>query len=90
MRNLWSNLEIEELKTHYPSSSKEEIAHVLFKRNWESIKSKAKELKIKRKLIETKSMWTKDELDLLKKMYPNFEKKEILKKNKEVLGDYSQ
>ena len=80
MRNIWNDVEIEILRQQYPNTPKDEITKVLSRRNWESIKTKAKELKIKRNFVETKNMWSKEELLILEKMYQNSEKDEILKK----------
>ena len=76
----WSSVEVKILKKLYPKNSKFEVLEGLPDRSWDSIKVRASFLKIKRKINERDSFWSKKEIRLLKTKYPSYSKRYLITK----------
>lgn len=64
----WSEIEIQILKKNYYDTTKEELLKLIPNRTFESIKTKAKTLGLKR-INKGNSSWTNKEIKLLEKLY---------------------
>jgi hypothetical protein len=84
MRKKWSENEVNFLKEHYPNEANESIAELLgrsvksvivcasrlgLRKSPEYIRAKIKE-KLKKAILSKTNLWTKDEIETLKKEYP--------------------
>lgn len=94
-RNTWKNKELEFLKINY-STEPVEILTKNTNKAWSTIQKKAREFNIKRKckINKSKKGWTEEKLNLLREIYPNKPKKEILKsfngKNWHAIEEYAR